>query len=118
MTETIKKDLNCKLIKDISEVMSNLDIYDFCYGLKRKYEINDFNCENIKNILYSDNGSNVLYCFFDEIKENKHLEYLIESSVIETNTQEKIKNSILVELKKMIDSKENVKQKNNRGIER
>ena len=55
------------LIKDIVSSLQQLDNYDFCFFLKKKYNIRDFDYSNINKILETKEGINNLKDFFEEM---------------------------------------------------
>jgi len=106
--ELIKKDKKYELIKMISDVLEDVDYYEFCNNLKGKYQIDDLDLINVYNIFCSKDGKNYLYDFFNDIKDNEQLSYLNEISVINSENINNIEEKILPELKSLITKEKNM----------
>lgn len=106
-----KENPNYKLINNMVNVLNELNNYEFCYNLKRKLEISDFCDETLFEVLQKRNNREYLYNFFNEIKDNNHLHYLVEINVMDSEVINTIKNEIIPPLKEHIE-KEKVPYKN------
>ena len=106
-----KENPNYKLINNMANVLNELNNYEFCYNLKRKLEISDFCDETLFEVLQKRNNREYLYNFFNEIKDNNHLHYLVEINVMDSEVINTIKNEIIPPLKEHIE-KEKVPYKN------
>lgn len=106
-----KENPNYKLINNMVNVLNELNNYEFCYNLKRKLEISDFCDETLFEVLQKRNNREYLYNFFNEIKDNNHLHYLVEINVMDSEVINTIKNEIIPSLKDGIE-KGQVSQKN------
>ena len=106
-----KENPNYKLINNMENVLNALNNYDFCYNLKRKLEIADFCDETLFEVLQKGSNREYLYNFFNEIKDDNHLHYLVEINVMDSEVINTIKNEIIPSLKDGIE-KGQVSQKN------
>lgn len=106
-----KENPNYKLINDMGNVLYELNNYEFCYNLKRKLEIADFCDETLFEVLQKGSNREYLYNFFNEIKDDNHLHYLVEINVMDSEVINTIKNEIIPPLKEHIE-KEKVPYKN------
>lgn len=89
------------LIKDIVSTLQQLDNYDFCFFMKKKYNIKDFDYNNVSKILEIKEGINNLKEFFEEMKDNDQLNYLNEIMVFDSTTYEGIKDRLIPELEEL-----------------
>ena len=101
MGNEIKK----SLIKNIVNTLQQLDNYDFCFFLKKKFNIKDFDYSNINKILETKEGINNLKEFFEEMKDNDQLNYLNEIMVFDSTTYEGIKDRLIPELEELYKKK-------------
>lgn len=106
-----KENPNYKLINNMVNVLNELNNYEFCYNLKRKLEISDFCDETLFEVLQKGSNREYLYNFFNEIKDDNHLHYLVEINVMDSEVINTIKNEIIPSLKDGIE-KGQVSQKN------
>jgi len=106
--ELIKKDKKYELIKMISDVLEDVDYYEFCNNLKNKYQIDDLDLIHVYNIFCSKDGKKYLYDFFNDIKDSEHLSYLNEISVINSENFNNIEEKILPELKSLLTKEKNI----------
>ena len=93
------------LIKDIVSTLQQLDNYDFCFFMKKKYNIKDFDYNNVSKILEIKEGINNLKEFFEEMKDNDQLNYLNEIMVFDSTTYEVIKDRLIPELEELYKKK-------------
>ena len=93
------------LIKNIVSTLEQLDNYDFCFFLKKKYNINDFDYNNINRILENREGINNLKDFFIEMKDNEQLNYLTEIMLFDSSTYEGINDRLIPELEELYKDK-------------
>lgn len=105
MDNEIKK----SLIKNIVSSLQQLDNYDFCFFLKKKYNIRDFDYNNINKILETKEGINNLKDFFEEMKDNDQLNYLTEIMLFDSSTYEGISDRLIPGLEELY--KERVKDR-------
>ena len=101
MGNEIKK----SLIKNIVNTLQQLDNYDFCFFLKKKFNIKDFDYSNISKILETKEGINNLKDFFEEMKDNDQLNYLTEIMVFDSSTYEGIKDRLIPGLEELFKEK-------------
>ncbi len=115
----LESDPNCELIKNISDSLCELNNYSFCTHLKDKYHVTDLDEYDVYEILNSnDGGAFYLYSFFDELKDDEHLLYLNEISVINSESVNNIEEKILPKLKEIVKNQENNKQQSKEINER
>lgn len=93
------------LIKDIVSSLQQLDNYDFCFFLKKKYNIRDFDYNNINKILETKEGINNLKDFFEEMKDNEQLNYLTEIMLFDSSTYEGISDRLIPGLEELYKEK-------------
>ncbi|MBR6690928.1 MAG: hypothetical protein IKL65_06305 [Bacilli bacterium] len=93
------------LIKDIVSSLQQLDNYDFCFFLKKKYNIRDFDYSNINKILETKEGINNLKDFFEEMKDNDQLNYLTEIMLFDSSTYEGISDRLIPGLEELYKDK-------------
>ena len=93
------------LIKDIVSSLHQLDNYDFCFFLKKKYNIRDFDYSNINKILETKEGINNLKDFFEEMKDNDQLNYLTEIMLFDSSTYEGISDRLIPGLEELYKDK-------------
>lgn len=93
------------LIKDIVSSLQQLDNYDFCFFLKKKYNIRDFDYSNINKILETKEGINNLKDFFEEMKDNDQLNYLTEIMLFDSSTYEGISDRLIPGLEELYKEK-------------
>ena len=93
------------LIKEIVSTLQQLDNYDFCFFLKKKYNIRDFDYSNISKILEIKEGINNLKDFFEEMKDNDQLNYLTEIMLFDSSTYEGINDRLIPELEELYKDK-------------
>lgn len=93
------------LIKDIVSTLQQLDNYDFCFFLKKKYNIKDFDYSNVSKILDIKEGINNLKDFFEEMKDNEQLNYLTEIMVFDSSTYEVISDRLISGLEELYKDK-------------
>jgi len=93
------------LIKDIVSSLQQLDNYDFCFFLKKKYNIRDFDYSNINKILETKEGINNLKDFFEEMKDNEQLNYLTEIMLFDSSTYEGISDRLIPGLEELYKEK-------------
>ena len=101
MDNEIKK----SLIKNIVSSLQQLDNYDFCFFLKKKFNIKDFDYNNINKILETKEGINSLKDFFEEMGDNDQLNYLIEIMIFDSSTYEGIKDRLIPGLEELYKEK-------------
>ena len=101
MDNEIKK----SLIKNIVSSLQQLDNYDFCFFLKKKFNIKDFDYNNINKILETKEGINSLKDFFEEMRDNDQLNYLIEIMIFDSSTYEGIKDRLISGLEELYKEK-------------
>ena len=93
------------LIKEIVSTLQQLDNYDFCFFLKKKYNIRDFDYSNINKILETKEGINNLKDFFEEMKDNEQLNYLTEIMLFDSSTYEGISDRLIPGLEELYKEK-------------
>ena len=93
------------LIKEIVSTLQQLDNYDFCFFLKKKYNIRDFDYSNINKILEIKEGINNLKDFFEEMKDSDQLNYLTEIMLFDSSTYEGIGDRLIPGLEKLYKEK-------------
>lgn len=93
------------LIKEIVSTLQQLDNYDFCFFLKKKYNIRDFDYSNINKILETKEGINNLKDFFEEMKDNNQLNYLTEIMLFDSSTYEGISDKLIPGLEELYKEK-------------
>jgi len=93
------------LIKEIVSSLQQLDNYDFCFFLKKKYNIRDFDYSNINKILETKEGINNLKDFFEEMKDNEQLNYLTEIMLFDSSTYEGISDRLIPGLEELYKEK-------------
>ena len=93
------------LIKDIVSSLQQLDNYDFCFFLKKKYNIRDFDYNNINKILETKEGINNLKDFFEEMRDNDQLNYLTEIMLFDSSTYEGISDRLIPGLEELYKEK-------------
>jgi len=93
------------LIKEIVSTLQQLDNYDFCFFLKKKYNIRDFDYSNISKILEIKEGINNLKDFFEEMKDNDQLNYLTEIMLFDSSTYEGISDRLIPGLEELYKEK-------------
>jgi len=93
------------LIKEIVSTLQQLDNYDFCFFLKKKYNIRDFDYSNINKILEIKEGINNLKDFFEEMKDNEQLNYLTEIMLFDSSTYEGISDRLIPGLEELYKEK-------------
>lgn len=112
-----------EFIQDVCDVLSDLDNYEFCYHLKDKYELgnyDDFSPIIVKEIIDAPDDITYLKEFFNEVKVNEQLLYLVDNHTFDVNEYQKIDDIIipkLIELEmenKRINDMKNKKNKDNR----
>ena len=89
-------------IKNIVSTLQQLDNYDFCFFLKKKFNIKDFDYSNINKILETKEG---IKDFFIEMKDNEQLNYLTEIMVFDSSTYEDIKDRLIPGLEEIYKDK-------------
>ena len=92
-------------VKNIVSTLQQLDNYDFCFFLKKKFNIKDFDYSNINKILETKEGINNLKDFFEEMKDNEQLNYLTEIMVFDSSTYEGIKDRLIPGLEELYKDK-------------
>ena len=92
-------------IINIVSTLQQLDNYDFCFFLKKKYNIRDFDYSNISKILEIKEGINNLKDFFEEIKDNDQLNYLTEIMLLDNRTYEGISDKLIPGLEELYKDK-------------
>jgi len=100
----------------ISDTLEELNYYDFCYHLKQKYGLGEYETFSpllVKEILDS-GGTRYLYDFFNEIKDNEQLKYLVDISNFNSNFYNNIEEKILPTLKETIAKEKKQKDKEER----
>ena len=95
----LQKDKNYNLIKDISDVLQEIDNYDFCYYIKEKFKVEDLDEYDVYKILNSKNGAKYLYEFLQEVMKEEQINYLVENKTIDSSKINKIETEILPKLK-------------------
>ena len=85
----------------IYEAIDDLDNYDFVYHLRKSLGLE--NKEEIKNIkeLIEDGDVDKLLSFFEEMKDDDHLSYLMEINTFPSSTYENIVEYIIPSLKEI-----------------
>lgn len=106
INEKINSDKYSKLIKDISEVLKELDRYDFCNYIQQKFNVEDLDAFDVYNILNTKDGAKYLYDFCDQVRHEEQLLHLKEIMVINSEVIDNIDDKILPKLKEFIDSQE------------
>lgn len=106
INEKIELDNNSELIKDISEVLTELNRYEFCHYIQQKFNAEDLDAFDVYNILNAKDGAKYLYDFCDNVRHEQQLLYLKEISVINSEAIDNIDDKILIKLKTIIDSQE------------
>ena len=101
MNNKIKK----SLIKDVVSTLQQLDNYDFCFFLKKKYNIKDFDYGNVNKILEIKEGINNIRDFFEEMKDNNQLNYLTEIMLFDSSTYEGISDRLIPGLEELYKEK-------------
>jgi len=104
--EKIESDKNSELIKNISEVLEELNRYEFCNYIQQKFSVEDFDVLDVYNILNTKDGAKYLYDFCDQVRNEQQLLYLKEIMVINSESIDSIDDKILPKLKEIIDSQE------------
>ena len=92
-------------IKNIVSTLQKLYNYDFCFFLKKKFNIKDFDYSNINKILETKEGINNLKYFFEEMKDNEQLNYLTEIMVFDSSTYEGINDRLIPGLEELYKDK-------------
>lgn len=114
-TEKVNEKLYDKeFISIICSTLKDIDNYDFCTYIKRKYNIEEFNVVVVDKILNSKGGAECLYCYFAELVDNEHLQYLNEISLVDSENFNNIEEKILPKLKEIM-KKERVIQNEGRN---
>ena len=101
----MSKKIEKSLIDDVVRTLQQLDNYDFCFFLKKKYNIKDFDYSNISKILETKEGINNLKDFFIEMKDNEQLNYLTEIMLFDSSTYEGINDRLIPELEELYKDK-------------
>ena len=101
----MSKKIEESLIDDVVRTLQQLDNYDFCFFLKKKYNIKDFDYSNISKILETKEGINNLKDFFIEMKDNEQLNYLTEIMLFDSSTYEGINDRLIPELEELYKDK-------------
>jgi len=114
LEEKIEKDKNFELIDNISSALDDFDFYELCYSIKNKFNVDEFGVIEVNEMMKERDGIRYLYHFFDELKDNEHLQYLNETMVINSENYNNITEKILPKLKELIQER----SKNNKGYER
>ncbi len=95
LLKEIENDSNYNLIKNIS---SSLEQLDNCDNIKDKFCVYNLDLIDVYDILKTKDGTNYLYYFFNDLKNNKEIKNI-----------DNIKNNILPDLKKLYLEKNNIK---------
>lgn len=111
LNKKIKFDTKFELIKDIGNTLKELDKYDFCIDIKKKYDAYWLDNIDIYEILNSKDGAEYLYDYFNTVKKEKQIEYLEEIMVINTTYIDNIDDKILPKLKEIIKEQHQNKKK-------
>lgn len=114
--EQFKKN-NPKLIETISKLLKELDNYDRCYRLKSRYNILEFNEQEIYDLL-NKNSIHILNDFFNNVKEDGHIQYLVEIQVFNSDLYHDIERKILPKLDEFINGESKELTKKEREAER
>ena len=96
INKKIELDNNSELIKDISEVLAELNRYDFCHYIQQKFDVEDLDDFDVYNILNAKDGAKYLYDFCDNVRHEQQLLYLKEISVINSEAIDNIDDKILL----------------------
>ena len=116
MSEQFKNN-NPKLIQTISKLLQELNNYDKCYGLKSRYNIVNFDEKDIYHILNLQ-SAHILNAFFKDIKEDEHIQYLVEIQVFNSELYDDIERRILPKFEEFINGESKQQQKKEREQER
>jgi len=116
ITEQFKEN-NPRLIETISKLLQELDNYDRCYRLKSRYHVVDFNEQEIYDLLNA-NSIHILNDFFKDVKEDEHIQYLVEIQVFNSDLYDEIERKILPKLDEFINGESKEFQKREREAER
>ena len=107
----IKNSPNYELIKDISETLTALDNYDFCYHLKDRFNVEDFDTVEVYEILNTKDGAKYIYDFCDQVRHEDQVKYLLQIHVLDNDKINNIEDKILPKLKNYINQQEKNKNK-------
>lgn len=107
----IKNSPNYELIKDISETLTALDNYDFCYHLKDRFNVEGFDTVEVYEILNTKDGAKYIYDFCDQVRHEDQVKYLLQIHVLDNDKINNIEDKILPKLKNYINQQEKNKNK-------
>ena len=110
--EKFERDPNSDLIKDMMVTLKELKNYDLTTSIDKANQtlLNkdfEYNKYGLQRMLNSKNGAKDLMEFFNEIKDNKQLEYLKEIQVINSESIDKIKDEYIPKLNEIINKNKN-----------
>lgn len=95
------------LFEQTINLFEELDNYDFNYNLRKSLNMKDkedFNLDKIEEIIYGDIDKFIDY--FKELEENEHLQYLIETSVFDSECYDNMVGKIIPSLEYIKENKE------------
>jgi len=101
----MNSEIRKSLINNIVSTLQQLDNYDFCFFIKKKFNIKDFDYNNINKIVETKEGINSLKDFFEEMKDNDQLNYLNEILLFDSSTYEGISDRLIPGLEELYKEK-------------
>jgi hypothetical protein len=102
----LESDPNSKMIKDMTKTLRELRNYDFCDDKIVQKQFLYYDKNDVQDLLNSKDGARNLLEYFKEVKDNKHLNYLKEIQVIDTESINKI-DEYIPKLKEIINKNRN-----------
>lgn len=102
----LKDNSNSTLISQILETLESLNFYKFCTHLRERYGVKFFDEILIAEILDNNNTTKELLHYFQNIRNDKHLKYLVEVLTFNPKHYNNISEHIIPELKKIIKNRE------------
>ena len=100
----------------IGDTLEELNNYNFCYHIKQKYGLREYETFSpllVKEIL-DGGGTRYLYDFFNDVKDNEQLKYLVDINTFNSNFYNNIEEKILPILKEIITREKKQKDKEER----
>lgn len=102
----LESDPNSKMIKDMTKTLRELRNYEFYDDniIQKQYLYYDRN--DVQDLLNSKDGAKKLLDYFNNVKDDKHLKYLKEIQIIDTESINKI-DEYIPKLKEIINNNKN-----------
>ena len=111
---------NHELLQNMEQALKQLAYYNLTDYIENHYNIEDMDEYNLGKLLETKGNARELYDYFNDMKNNDQVKYLVEVSTFDSQVYDKKSNDIIPKLNEIAKSEEktNTKDKKNKDYER